>query len=141
MEERAIVRAVREGLVEVEVLPAKPEACGTCASCDEGVSGKLLELDSVPGLRPGSRVVLEVREARGLGPPAVAFLLPVVAVLVGAILGARIPGWIRRPGWSETGFALLGAVLLLAPACVAVRRYDRALGRRGVGPRIVRIED
>ena len=140
MEERAIVRAVRGSHVEVEVDPASPEACATCGSCDEGPSGRLLELDAVPGVRPGQWVVLEVREARGLGPPVMAFLLPVVAILVGTILGAAVPSRVGRPGWSQTGCALVGAVVLLALALVAVRRYDRALRRRGHEPRIVRIE-
>ena len=49
-----------------------------------------------------------------------AILLPVVAILVGTILGAAVPSWVGRPGWSQTGCALVGAVVLLALALAQV---------------------
>jgi len=140
MQERGIVRAVRGGLVEVEVLPASAEACRTCGSCEERPQGPVLLVDAAEGLAPGRRVVIEVPEGGELGPAVAVFLLPVLAILVGAILGAAIPGWISSESGNSTGYALLGAVVLLVPVLILVRIYDRSRGRRELGPRIVSIE-
>ena len=61
-------------------------------------------------------------------------------ILVGAVLGSMVPDWFSMESGSSTGYALLGAVVLLVPALIAVRIYDRSRNRRGLGPRIIRVE-
>ena len=49
---------------------------------------------------------VEVEGEAALGPAMVVFLSPVVAVLLGAILGSMVPEWAGRPGWSSALFGL-----------------------------------
>ena len=140
MKERGIVRAIRGGVAEVEVTPASPEACRTCGGCQEQPQGLALLVDAVDGLRPGSRVWIEVQEGGELGPAVAVFLLPVLAILIGAILGAKLPDWTTLGSGNSTWFALLGAVVLLVPVLILIRVYDRSRSRRELGPRIVDIE-
>jgi len=140
MKERGIVRVIRGGIAEVEVIPSSPEACRTCGGCEEQPQGPVLMVDSVDGLAPGSRVWIEVPEGGELGPAVAVFLLPVLAILVGAILGVQLPEWIAMESGSSTWFALLGAAVLLVPVLILVRVYDRSRSRRESGPRIVGIE-
>lgn len=144
MKERGIVRAIRGGIAEVEVIPASPEACKTCGSCEDQPQGPALMVDAVDGLVPGSRVWIEVQGEGELGPAVAVFLLPVLAILIGAILGAMLPDWfLEGTAWESidsTWGALLGAVVLLIPVLILIRIYDRSRSRRELGPRIVGIE-
>jgi sigma-E factor negative regulatory protein RseC len=139
MRETGYVRAVREGKAEVVVSPTAAEACASCGICEVGPMGTVLEVESVEGLEAGDRVDLEVSEPGSLGPAAVVFLVPVAALVAGAVLGARVPGWISGEGGTSTGAAVIGAFVMLGAAILAVRAYDRALNRRLAKPRIVRI--
>ena len=141
MRERGIVRAVRGGIAEVEVIPTSEEACRTCGGCEEQSDGPLLMADAVDGLHPGNRVWIEAPEEGELGHAAAVFLLPVLAILIGAILGAKLPEWTAWTSIGSTWGALLGAVVLLIPAVILIRIYDRSRSRRELGPRIVGIED
>jgi len=127
-------------MAEIEVVPSSPEACETCGSCEEKPQGPALMVDTVDGLVPGDRVWIEVQEGGELGPAVAVFLLPVLAILIGAILGARLPDWTTLEWGNSTWFALLGAVALLVPVLVLIRIYDRSRSRRELGPRIVDIE-
>ena len=141
MMERGVIRTVRDGLAEVEVRPASQDACATCGSCADEPQGRLLEVKAAPGAEPGRRVLIEVRDEGGLGPAFVVFLLPVLALLIGAVLGSHVPSWTGSPDLSPTLAAILGALALLGLAILAVRSYDRAYGTKaGPRPRIVRFE-
>ena len=128
----------------MNVLPASPEACKTCGGCEEPEHDAVLKVDAVEGLQPGSRVWIEVPDAGELGPAVVVFLLPVLAILIGAILGAMLPGWFAEGSTLGSGnptwCALLGAVVLLVPVLILIRMYDRSRSRRELGPRIVGVE-
>jgi sigma-E factor negative regulatory protein RseC len=136
--EQGVVRSVAGEMATIEVLPASPESCATCGGCAEVSTGRILEIRSTPGLRPGQRVELEVQGAGGLGPAAVVFLLPVVAILIGAVSGNLVVSQYPHLGVSQTLGGFLGAVVLLVPALVALRHYDRAYGKRGARVRILR---
>jgi sigma-E factor negative regulatory protein RseC len=127
-------------MAEVEVTPASPEACGSCGGCEEQPKGPVLFVDADERMAPGRRVKIEVPEGGELGPAVVVFFLPVLALVVGAILGSRIPAWTSAESGNSTGYALLGALVLLAPALIVVRIADRRRARAGSGPRIISIE-
>ena len=118
--------------------PASPDACGTCGSCADGPSGRILEVRSKLELRPGQRVELEVQSDGELGPAAAVFLLPVGALMVGAIVGTLVVTRWTSLGISNTLGAFLGALTFLLPAVLAVRAYDRAYGRKGTPVKILR---
>lgn len=140
MIERGVIRAIKGGLAEVEVTPTSPEACETCGGCEDQPRGPVLFVDAEEGMVPGRRVRIEVPEGGELGPAVVVFFLPVFAMVVGAVLGSMIPEWISGETGNSTGFALLGAVVLLVPVLILVRIVDRRRSRRGLGPRIVSLE-
>lgn len=138
MIEKGVVRSVIDEMATVEVLPASAESCATCGGCAEGPAGRFLEIRNSMGLRPGQRVDLEVTGADELGPAAAVFLLPVVAILMGAVAGTLLVVSYPEMGISQTLGGFLGALALLLPAILAVRLYDRAYGRREARVRILR---
>ncbi|MEN8152033.1 MAG: SoxR reducing system RseC family protein [Planctomycetota bacterium] len=144
MRERGIVRTISDGMAKVIVVPASPESCDSCGVCEDPSRNAEVTVEAVDGLYPGKRVWIEVPGDGELGPAVVVFLLPVLAILVGAILGAMLPGWFLGGTALESGtstwFALLGVVLLLVPVLILIRIIDRGRSRRESGPRIVGIE-
>jgi len=140
MIERGVVRAVTEGTAEVEVTPAFAEACASCGICAGGPERRILVLESAEGLEPGARVVIELETPPELKSAVIVFFLPVVALLAGAVVGARVPGWLSLEAAQETWFAVMGAALFFGVAFLGVRAYDRAVSTRSRRPRIVRIE-
>jgi positive regulator of sigma E activity len=140
MQETGRVRLIRGGMAEVVVTPALADACRACGSCEDSSDGPVLMVDVVEGVRPGSRVVIEVPEGSDLGPAAVVFFLPVLFLLIGAVLGSMIPEWTSVEAIGSTGFAILGAVGFLLLSLILVRIYDRSRARRGLEPRIISVE-
>ena len=138
MIEQGVVRAVDGDLITIDVLPGSPESCGSCGGCAEGPIGRTLEIRSTMDLRPGQRVDLEVTGAGELGPAAAVFLLPVVAILVGAVMGNQIIAWYPDLDLSPTWAGVLGALAVVIPVVVAIRLYDRAYRRQGPKVRILR---
>ena len=138
MIEQGVVRAVDGDLVTIEVVPGSPESCGTCGGCAEGPTGRTLEIRSTMDLRPGQRVELEVKEVGELGPAAAVYLLPVIAIIVGAVMGNQMIDWYPDLTLTPTWAGVLGALAIVIPAVVAVRLYDRAYRRKGPKVRILR---
>jgi positive regulator of sigma E activity len=133
--EQGIVRVVERGFAEVLMQPASADACSTCGTCGEGPQGRLLRVPAVPGVEPGRRVSVEVPEEEGdLKAALVVFLIPVLAIVLGAVVGSAAMA-------DRTAGACLGAFALLVPAVLLVRWYDRRRGRAVPTARIVRLEE
>jgi sigma-E factor negative regulatory protein RseC len=133
------VRRVLGEVAEVEIMPASADSCASCGSCAEGPGGRILEIPAGPGIEPGRRVTVEVSEPGGLGPAFVVFLLPVLAIVLGATLGAAVPDWTGWKFLSATGFGFLGAVVFLLPVLFVIRRYDRRVQSASSRPKVIRV--
>jgi positive regulator of sigma E activity len=139
MFERGIVRSVEGDRMEVLVAPRAPEACGSCGPCTETEEGWVLEVRTFPGAAPGTRVELEVPEESALGPAVVVFLLPVLAIVIGAALGQQIPEWGNWKSLPPLVGGLIGVIALLLPVLLVIRLYDRRVRRRAPRARVRRI--
>ncbi len=139
MREWGVVRSVSGGGVEVSMAPA-PEGCGDCRACGPSAEGRILVVSGPAGLRPGQRVEVDVVERGALGPAVVGFLVPVVALIVGAAVGSAVPGWSGLRSLSPAVGGALGGLALLLGALVPARIYDRRLRRRPPAARIVSVE-
>ena len=138
MIEKGVVRSVDGEMATIEILPLSPESCESCGSCAEGPAGRVLEIRNTMDLYAGQRVELEVQGVGELGPAAVVFLLPVAAILLGAVIGNLVVAKYADLGISQTLGGILGSIAFLVPAILAVRWYDRAYSRKGAQVRIIR---
>jgi positive regulator of sigma E activity len=123
----------------VEVRPESVEACAGCRLCRDGEGGHYLELPAPPGLEQGQVVLVELPAGDDLRAAIVVFLLPVVALIAGAILGSMFPAWLSRPELGQTFCAAVGAGFCVGLAILVVRGYDRRYRKRVPGPRIVKV--
>ena len=139
--EKGVVRSVEGDRATVEVVPLSPESCESCGGCSDGPTGQTLEIRTTLDLRPGQRVDLEVKGVGELGPAAAVFLLPVAALMFGAITGNLVVASCAGLGISPTLGGVLGALAFVVPAVMVVRWYDRAHARREPQVRILRTRD
>lgn len=120
MEQAAIVVRVEDGTAWVEVSEAAA-GCGRCHETGGCQSGMLTRLFRPGALRdfpvanaigavPGERVVVAIPDGAILAATAVAYLLPILGLLVGAFAGAILAG---DPA-SKDGAAAVGAALGVA---------------------------
>ena len=105
-------------------LPRK-EGCAGCGRCSFAVGGKnmLLEAENDAGGRPGDEVEVNVPSRDPLQASLLIFGLPLLAFLVGAIIGY----WIFQSFGADPDF---GAILIGAAGLVAVFLWVRSRERR-----------
>jgi sigma-E factor negative regulatory protein RseC len=134
IEQDGRVLAVRGELAEVEGY--RQSTCGGCAA--DGACGTsllerffgrrqpILTARNPIGARPGERVVLGVPEAALIEAAFVAYLLPLLAMIAGAIGGDYLAA--RLAPDLAGGIALLGAVSGLAAGLGWLARFSRRRG-------------
>ncbi|NEX20101.1 SoxR reducing system RseC family protein [Thiorhodococcus mannitoliphagus] len=121
----------------------RKRACGNCA-VNDACGTSLLEhffgrrpveltvLNQV-GARVGDRVTIGIRESSLLGAAVAAYLVPLLALMLGAAIGQSLGG-----AWAESA-SLLGAALGFVLALLWLRGYSvRLAGRSGYQPSILR---
>ena len=141
IEERGQVMAVERGQVRVAV--SRQSSCGSCkarAACGQGLMQGLkpgrihevLALCELP-VQAGDVVVLGVDESLALRGAFLVYLLPLLALLAGALL-------VERAGLGE-GWAIIGGLVGFSAAVAGLYLYNRSLaGRDGMLPRVLRVE-
>jgi sigma-E factor negative regulatory protein RseC len=138
IEEEGLVVGVAGEVAEVET--RRGSSCGGCAA-DGACSTSLL--DRLLGRRPvrlhainragaavGDQVVVGVDERALMGAAIAAYLVPILALLAGALLGRLLGGDAEAP-------SLLGASVGLLLAFVWLRRYSARLGGNPAGRPVV----
>lgn len=134
IEERATVVEVGPGRALVET--SRSGSCGSCGArhaCGGLGGGREARVwaDDPVGVAPGEEVVIAVPEGTVLRAGFWAYLLPVVALLVGAVLGnawGPALGLSRDAGAAAVGLAALAAAFLVARLVG---------GRSAAAPRVV----
>jgi sigma-E factor negative regulatory protein RseC len=116
MHDREMVMAQTTGVVirltaadEADVVASKQGGCGSCSSatsCHTSKASKKMTTTAFNpvGAEPGDIVALNVSTSSLLKGMAVIYLLPVLGLLAGAIIGANIKGIVSL---TETGGAVL----------------------------------
>ncbi len=122
MREQGVVRAVRPGEADIDMLPEPGGKCAECGACARAAGGAM-RLDGVSdpiGVSVGDRVEVEVPiEARRRAQAAV-FAGPVAALLLGYLAGFLLGRWL---GVDQD---ILGAVVALTCGVAALLALRQA---------------
>lgn len=141
IEERGQVMAIEGRQVRVAV--NRQSACGSCkarAACGQGLAQSLkpgrchevLALCEFP-VRIGDTVILGVEESLAVRGAVLVYLLPLLALLAGALMA----DWL---GFGEP-VAIVSALTTFAAAVFALYLYNRTLeGRVAMLPKVMRVE-
>lgn len=115
------------------------EGCGSSGSCKVAGGERILEADNPIGAKPGQNVLLAIGGGAFLKASFVVYMVPVIALFIGAGLGDYIskayPDKMTPDFWQ----ASLG-ILFLVLSVVGIRLYDRHVAKgRGLRPVIVKV--
>lgn len=120
--------AIHSYSMEVEI--ATPSACSQCGSAKSchGPQEQRIELPLSPGFAKGDSVTLGIEDRQLHGSALIAYLMPTLALMLGAGLGDALSG-------SNTA-TFIGAGVGLAAGLLAIRPLSRGLGLGGLTPSV-----
>lgn len=133
-QQEGVVVAVEGEIAKVRT--SRHNDCENCGACP-GNSAIVLDARNPVGAKPGQRVVVEVQEIGMLKSAFVVYILPLIAMFVGAWLGGYLAGCMgREPLWFQAG----GAGLAFIGSVVYIKYFDKsARGNTTMQPVITRI--
>lgn len=96
--------------------------CKNCGACP-GDGATVLEVQNPLGAKPGQRVVFEIKEENMLKAAFVVYILPIIAIFLGSMLGI----WLAtKLGQAEKLFQIGGAVIGFILSVIYIKVFDRA---------------
>lgn len=123
--ERGIVKQIRDNRATVEIGNPETKDCKSCGSCmDIKNPFNLLEVDAIPGLDVGRRVVVQIVRPSPYKSMALLLLLPVVNLLAGSLIGQKIT---RIYPYSQNVRMLLCGFIFFALTIAVVSLYDKKI--------------
>jgi len=135
MAETGRIREVKGDTAIVELQPNS--GCKRCGLCAHRGDHMLLEVDAVPGLEPGQRVLVEGGQ-KAWAASMLLFIVPLVDLIIGIIIGQVVNVGLPR----DLASAIFGAGLFglsLAAALIWDRRHRKTA--KAERPRIMAIMD
>jgi sigma-E factor negative regulatory protein RseC len=140
MQEEGLVLQTMGGLAQVET--TQQEACAGCgakSACHAmgGDKKRVVSAINRAQAETGDRVLLTMPRKGVLGASFLLYMVPVIALLAGAVLGKHLgPSW----GWQDpTGSVVLGLAALLVSWFVLRKISQRLAGRKELTVTVVRI--
>lgn len=123
-------------LVEFE----RSAMCEKCGACERAQKAMLMEVERIGNAAIGDRVEVELPAHTLLQAAFVAYGIPLILLLVGLLVGARLPSWLGFPGNSDLYAAGLG-LLLAGGAFLALRLTEKKRCTSGkYAPKVVHVE-
>ncbi|MDD3307533.1 MAG: SoxR reducing system RseC family protein [Acetobacterium sp.] len=120
-EETGIVIEISESKAKVKA--SRHGDCENCGVCP-GDNAMVLEVQNPIGAKVGQRVAFEIQEANMLLAAFVVYILPLLALLAGAISGGVLG---NNLGQNVLVCQIGGGIFFFAIAVVYMKRYDRAV--------------
>lgn len=118
--EEGVVIEVTGDIAKIKA--GKHTECKDCGACP-GNNAAIVTAKNQIGAKPGERVNFEVKEANALKAAFVVFVLPLLAVFIGAIIGGTI-----------------GGVIALIIGLIFIKKFDKRVGEDDKSlPVIIRI--
>ena len=105
-----------------KVKTSRHNDCENCGACP-GNSAMVLEALNSVGAKPGQRVAIEVQEINMLKAAFIVYILPLIAVFIGALLGGVVA---QKFGNESLWFQVTGGVVAFVLSVVYIKYFDSA---------------
>ncbi|HUV39574.1 MAG TPA: SoxR reducing system RseC family protein, partial [Planctomycetota bacterium] len=136
MIERGKVVEVQGDVAVVEM--ERAETCAHCRCCIAIGDGRMqMKARTLEGVAAGDRVEVEVPVKR-LRAVLLVFVLPLAAVLVGALVGKALSDAWYPDGRYANLTAIGGALVLVLPTFAGIYLYERRAGAKTSQPCVIR---
>lgn len=96
--------------------------CKNCGACP-GDNATVLDVQNPIGAKPGQRVIFEMKEVNMLKAAFVVYIMPLVAIFVGAVIGNWVGSKLERP---VLAFQIVGGVIAFFIAVINVKIFDKS---------------
>ena len=141
-EEGVVTQVGSDGTAQVKTV--RSGACKSCSARHSCKPGEAKEMEVAVlnplGAKPGDRVILTFDTGNLLKATFLLYILPIIGLLVGAIIGNHLALQWQWASGSRSGFSALVGFAGLFTALLFVRKKGNQLGRRTqYRPRITRI--
>jgi len=109
-QQEGIVLQIIEGNM-AKVKASRHNNCENCGACP-GNSAMVLEVRNDIGAKPGQHIVFEVHEVNMLKAAFIVYILPLIAIFMGALLGWRLAGLLgNEPLWFQVAGGVMAFIL------------------------------
>lgn len=105
-----------------KVKTSRHNDCENCGACP-GNSAMVLEALNQVGAKPGQRVAIEVQEINMLKAAFIVYILPLIAVFIGALLGGILA---QKLGNESLWFQVTGGIVAFVLSVVYIKYFDSA---------------
>lgn len=117
--EQGLVLEVNDDVAKIKV--GRHSDCKNCGACSGNESINIYANNKI-GARPGERVIFEVKEADFLGAAFIVFILPLIALFIGVVLGGFIGKGI---GLNIPIFQVIGGIISLVLSIIIIKKVDK----------------
>ncbi|WP_297421997.1 SoxR reducing system RseC family protein [Clostridium sp.] len=107
--------------------------CKNCGACP-GNESIIITANNQIGAKPGQRVVFEVKEANVLRAAFIVFILPLIIIFVGAILGGFLGEYI---GQGIIRSRVIGGIAAAIVSFILVKKFDKVTEESGKSQPII----
>lgn len=113
-------------VVEIDGKIAKVRAsrhgdCDNCGACP-GDSAMVVDAQNPISAKAGELVAFEIPEANMLQAAFVVYIMPLIAIFIGALLGGIIA---NRFGQTVNSFRIVGAIVVFVLSVIGIKLYDK----------------
>lgn len=117
-QEGIVLEVIGGNLAKVKT--SRHNDCENCGACP-GNSAMVLEARNDIGAKPGQRVAIEVQEINMLKAAFIVYIMPLIAVFLGVVLGWKIA---LQLGYEPILFQLAGGVTAFILSVVYIKFFD-----------------
>ncbi|MDR3595318.1 SoxR reducing system RseC family protein [Clostridium sp.] len=117
--EQGLVIEVNNDVAKIKV--GRHSDCKNCGACP-GNESIIIRANNKIGAKPGQRVIFEVKETNFLGATFIVFVLPLIALFIGVMLGEFIG---KSLGLNIPMFQIAGGIIALALSIIIIRQVDK----------------
>jgi len=118
-EEGIIIEISENNIAKVKV--GRHNECKNCGACP-GDSSVVIEAKNPIGAKVGQRISFRMKETNMLMAAFVVYIVPLVAVVIGVIVGQIIA---KKLGYSIKGFQIGGGIITFILSMLNIKKFDK----------------
>lgn len=122
--EEGVVIEVAGDIARIKV--GKHNECKNCGACP-GNDSAIITAKNQIGAAPGQRVVFEMSQSNSLKAAFIVFVLPLIGVFIGALLGGQVAD---LTGYSTVPCRIVGGIVVFILVALFIKRFDNYVGKK-----------